>query len=262
MDVAAVEQAGLDPVMRGACLDEAERRGNAFVHHVAKLTGGLDLALARRGDAFDREQFAPDLGPGETGHRADLRLLLAHAVLELADTREVAEIVGRDRHAFDFLLEDLAQALTRQPRQFTFERADTRFARVVADQIAQTVLGELKFALFQPMLCNLLGQQVPLCDLDLFVLGIAFEPDDLHPVQQRLRKVETVRGGHEHDVAQIEIEFEVMILELVVLFGIEHLEQSGSRVAAEILAELVDLVEQEQRVDLARFLEVRHDLAR
>ena len=53
-----------------------------------------------------------------------------------------------------------------------------------------------------------------------------------------------------------------MILELVVLFGIEHLEQSGSRVAAEILTELVDFVKQEQRVDLARLLEVRHDLAR
>jgi len=34
----------------------------------------------------------------------------------------------------------------------------------------------------------------------------------------------------------------------MILLGIEHLEQRRSGIAAEVLAELVDLVEQEQRV--------------
>src|SRR3546814_14332506 len=53
-----------------------------------------------------------------------------------------------------------------------------------------------------------------------------------------------------------------MILELAILFGVENLEQRRRRIAAEILAELVDLVEQEQRVHRAGLFEVRHDLAR
>src|SRR3546814_16460814 len=53
-----------------------------------------------------------------------------------------------------------------------------------------------------------------------------------------------------------------MVLELAILFGVENLEQRRGRIASEILAELVDLVEQEQRVHRAGLFEVRHDLAR
>src|SRR3546814_9054569 len=56
------------------------------------------------------------------------------------------------------------------------------------------------------MRLDLLGDQVTLGDFDLLVLGIAFEPDDLHPVEQRLRQVEAVGRGHEHHVRQVEIE--------------------------------------------------------
>ncbi len=62
------------------------------------------------------------------------------------------------------------------------------------------------------------------------------------------RNVERVRGGHEHHVGQVEIDLQVMIVELVVLLGVEHLKQRRSRIATEIHAHLVDLVEQEQRV--------------
>jgi hypothetical protein len=39
-----------------------------------------------------------------------------------------------------------------------------------------------------------------------------------------------------------------VIAEGVVLFGVEHLEQRRGRIAAEVGAELVDLVEQEHRI--------------
>jgi hypothetical protein len=53
-----------------------------------------------------------------------------------------------------------------------------------------------------------------------------------------------------------------MILELVVLLRIQHLEERGRRIAAEVLTELVDLVEQEERVGSSGLLDVRDDLAR
>src|SRR3546814_20511160 len=99
-------------------------------------------------------------------------------------------------------------------------------------------------------------------DLDLLVLGIAFEPDDLHAVEQRLRQVERVRGGDEHDVAEVDVDLQIMVLELAILFGVENLEQRRGRIASEILAELVDLVEREKRVNRAGLFEVSHHLAR
>ena len=113
-----------------------------------------------------------------------------------------------------------------------------------------------------PVRLDLLLDQMALGDLDLLVLGIAFEPDDLHAVEQRLRQVERIGGGDEHHVRKIVVDLQIMVLELVVLLRVKDLEQSRGGVAAEILAELVDLVEQEQRVGCAGLLQVRHDLAR
>ena len=61
---------------------------------------------------------------------------------------------------------------------------------------------------------------------------------------------------------QVVVELQIMVLEAAVLLGVEHLEQRRRRIAAEILAELVDLVEQEQRIAGPRLLQVRDDLAR
>ena len=65
---------------------------------------------------------------------------------------------------------------------------------------------------------------------------------------KRRRNVERIRRGDEHHVGEIVVDLEIVIVEGVVLLGIEHLEQSRGRIAAEIGAHLVDLVEQEQRV--------------
>ena len=94
----------------------------------------------------------------------------------------------------------------------------------------------------------LLGQQVAQRDVDLLVLGVAGEPDHLHPVEQRRRDVHRVRRRDEHRVRQVEVDLDVVVAEGVVLLGVEHLEQRRRRIAAEVHAELVDLVEQEQRI--------------
>ena len=52
-----------------------------------------------------------------------------------------------------------------------------------------------------------------------------------------------------------------MILEPAVLLRVEDFEERRSRIPAEVLSELVDLVEQEERVRRARLLQVRDDLA-
>ncbi|MCY1535577.1 hypothetical protein D9M68_709890 [compost metagenome] len=53
-----------------------------------------------------------------------------------------------------------------------------------------------------------------------------------------------------------------MVAEGVVLLGVEHLEQRARRVAAEVGAQLVDFVEQEQRVARADLAQALQHLAR
>ena len=65
---------------------------------------------------------------------------------------------------------------------------------------------------------------------------------------KRRRNVERIRRGDEHHVGEIVVDLEIVIVERVVLLRVEHLEQSRRRIAAEIGAHLVDLVQQEQRV--------------
>ena len=61
---------------------------------------------------------------------------------------------------------------------------------------------------------------------------------------------------------EVERQFQVVVAEGVVLLRIEHLEQRRRRVAAEVHAQLVDLVEHEDRVAAARLLHPLDDAAR
>ena len=60
--------------------------------------------------------------------------------------------------------------------------------------------------------------------------------------------VEHVGGGDEQHAGQVEVDLEVVVPERVVLGRVEHLEQGRRGVAPPVAADLVDLVEQEDRV--------------
>ena len=71
-----------------------------------------------------------------------------------------------------------------------------------------------------------------------------------------------VRGGDEQHLREVERHLEVVIAERRVLLGVEHLEQRRRRIAAEVGADLVDLVEHEHRVARARAAQALDDAAR
>ncbi len=74
-------------------------------------------------------------------------------------------------------------------------------------------------------------------------------------------RVEQVGGGDEEHLGEVERHLQVVVLEGVVLLRVEHLEQRRARVAAEVHADLVDLVEHEDRVVRAAGLDVLDDPA-
>ena len=121
-------------------------------------------------------------------------------------------------------------------------------------------LTENSFGL-QRVVADRLGQQMPLGDFHLLVLGVAGDTDDLHAVHQGRRDVQRIGRGHEHDARQVVLDLEIVVHEGRVLLRVEHLEQRRRRIAAEIHAHLVDLVEQEERIGFLGLLHRLDDLA-
>ena len=169
---------------------------------------------------------------------------------------------GIHRHGLDLPFQDLGHGLAGQLGDLAFQRPHPRLARVIADHMGQRLVRHLELALAQPVCRDLLGQQVLARDLALFVLGVTRQRNDLHPVQQRSRHVIAVGRGHEHHVRQVVFHLEIVVHEGRVLFGIQHLEHRAGRVAAEVLAHLVDLVQQDQWVGGLGLFQRLDDLAR
>ncbi len=97
---------------------------------------------------------------------------------------------------------------------------------------------------------QLLRDEKPSRDGVLLVIEVARQANDLHPIAQRVGDVrQRVGGRHEEHRRQVVIDLEVVIVERAVLLGIEHFEQRSGGIAAPVLAELVDLVQQQHRVD-------------
>src|SRR5712692_6369484 len=66
--------------------------------------------------------------------------------------------------------------------------------------------------------------------------------------------MQDIPSRDEEDFGKIVFDVEIMILEHMVLFRIEHFEQSRARIAAKIRAQLVDFVEQQHRIYRSGFL--------
>ena len=110
------------------------------------------------------------------------------------------------------------------------------------------------------MVLDLLAQKMLLRDLALFILGVASQRNDLHPVQKRARHVVGVRRCQEHHVRQVVLDLKIVIHERAVLLWVENLKHRRRWIAPEILTHLVDLIEQDQRVRRFGLLQCLDDL--
>ncbi len=264
VDVALLEHLILDAQASRSRTHHRARRLDRLLHHVAQRTRAGDVALARHERGFDGQQVAAHFRPGEAGHLAHLVFLAGQTEVEATHAQELVQVVRIDLHrrAGFLLQQQLLDHLAADLRDLALQRPHAGFTGVVADDVAQRAFRHLDLATLQTVVLGLLGQQVALGDVDLFVLGVARQPDHFHPVEQRRRDVQRVRRCHEHHVRQVEVHLDVVVLERVVLLRVQHFEQRRRRIAAEIRTHLVDLVEQEQRVTHADLGQALQNLAR
>ncbi len=91
---------------------------------------------------------------------------------------------------------------------------------------------------------HLLADEVLSGDVLLFILGIAGDLDDFHPVHQCPGNLLGIvgRGDKEH-LGEILGQLHVVVRKVAVLLRIQYLQQSGGRISPVVAAGLVDLIQ-------------------
>ncbi len=250
---------------------EGQRDVRGLLHHIAQLAGELEagragLRVGERG--FHVQHVATRAGDREAGDharygRAPLGRVLRRlrGVVRAPDQR--AQFVHAHRERQVALAQfALGRDLPQQPPDGPLQVPYARLAGVLAGQLVQRLVRERDLAGLQSGPLQLARQQVVPGDDDLLVLGVAVQPDQLHAVEQRLRDgLQDVGGGQEDHVAQVQLDLQVVVPEGVVLGRVEDFEEGGGRVAPEVRADLVDLVEQDDRVHRTGLLDGADDAA-
>ena len=78
----------------------------------------------------------------------------------------------------------------------------------------------------EPVAVQLATKQVIPPDSELLLFRVAIQPDDFHPVEQRPRDgVGDVGRRDEQDFREVEVDFEVVVAERMVLRRVENFEQ-------------------------------------
>ncbi len=239
-----------DAQLTGVRPDVGEGDLRGLLHHVAELAGhGQPALVAGQQGRLDVEHVAAHPGHGQAGGDAGNSRTLRGLRGEPGTPDQVLQVGGLDRGG-QLTQRGFAERFCEQ----ALHRPYARLSGVIGGDLAQGVLGDRHLSLGQGGLLQLPRHEEVPGDGDLVVLGVAVDADQLHPVEQRLRnRLQGVRRGDEEHVGQVQVEVQVVVAERVVLRRVQHLQQRRGRVAPVVAADLVDLVEQDDRVHRARF---------
>ena len=264
VDVGAAERLGLDPVLRGVGLDPREREVDALAHHVAEAARDVHLPRPRHRQRLDEHHRASARGPREPRRDADRGVSGLRLVLVRRQVEEALDRVRGDEDPIDLPRRDPKRHLAAHAAEQTLQVSDAGLARVPVDHGAEARVVEGDQVVLQAVLPQHLRHQVRPRDVELLLARVARERDDLHSVAERPGDVvEDVSRRDEEHLRQVEREVEVVVDELRVLLGVEHLEHRGGRVpAGRIAPHLVDLVDHQHGVARRRALHALEDLPR
>ena len=265
VDVGRVPEIRGDPELARVRADPGQRSLGRLLHHVAELSGEREVMGPLHARGLDEEQIAAGRRPREPGHHAGHpRPLLQLLVLEARDAKIRRHGIRCDRRRRGIALGPAAGDLPADAADLTLEISHAGLPGVAPGEETHGLGCERHVgAVGQPVLAGLARRQVLERDAYLLLLRVTGQVDHFHPVPQgRRHRVDDVGGRDEQDSRQVEGDVEIVIPERRVLLRVEDLEERGRGIAAEIGAELVDLVQHEDRILGARPPQSLRDLAR
>src|SRR5438034_1018145 len=228
---------------------ETERGLNRFLHHFADVPRKQDISSARITCRFDVQYFAASRRVSQTGNDSrftGLELCFAHIFRR---TEHLRHQFRRDRCILDFSTRNLRRNTPADSCDLALQFAHAGFVCVIVNDLSKRVL--LEFALFrlESVFIQLPLYEISLGNFDFLALGVTGYGNYFNPIPQRFgHALDVVRSADEDYLRQIKRHVEVTIDKRVVLPRIEHFEQRAGRVPAKIRADLVDLIEHENRV--------------
>ena len=239
-----------------------------LLHHVSEITRQRELAaLSSRQRSLYEEDFSSDACPGKSRDHSGIVVALVDIPIERLLPEQSLELVGSYAMVLQLSVESLlVRHLPQSLVYLLLELSDATLTGVVLYDLLQSLLRERYFRCdaVEPVVCQFLRYEVMPCDLHLLLRDISAELNYLHSVEQRSwYGVQVVCRGNEHNVREVIVEVEVVVVEGIVLLRVEHLEQCRRRVSVDgCLRYLVDFVEDEHRIAGARLLYALYDTSR
>ena len=240
VDVPLVKHVGRQAEPIGVGLQMLQGDDGRLFHDVAEVAGQRQLARARRQRRLDEQDVASTRRPSEPGD--DPRHLVAFVpVFGSGDSEDVVQVFCTDLDVVGLFEGDLFGAVTHNFGESLVQPAYATLVGVLFHHRLDGCHRHFQVRFREARFVEVLGEEVALADLDFLFHGVAADVDDFHAVAQRgLNGAQVVARGEEHDLAQVVIEVEVVVVEGVVLLGVEDFEQGRGGVSVVVAAELVE----------------------
>ena len=249
MQIQGLVELRVEPVLVGVRPGKSQAGFGRFLHDLTQLPGQCEFTFTGYSNRFHKEDISAVLGPGQTHGYPHLVLIPLFLLSELGNSHVFRDALSGYRKIVFLARGQSVGQFAADSRQTPFQVSETRLPGVFGDNPLNCLILEENTGIFQAIFLNLFGDEVAPGDLHLFVFGVPRQPQDLHPVlERRWNGGEHIGGTDKHDVGEIERYPEIVVHEVRVLLGIEHLHQGGGRIAPIIGPDLVYLVKHEYRV--------------
>ena len=166
------------------------------------------------------------------------------------------EVALGHMNRFLLCLQDLSGCFPADVPDLTLQLPDSGFLCIVAGHLPQRVPAYGQLIRRKAVPLQLLWYQMLDGNMHLLILRIAADFNDFHPVQKRTRDgLKRVSRGDKKHFGKIHRHFQIMIPELAVLLTVQHFQKRGEGVSFIIIAHLVNLIQQHQRILNTRMLQ-------
>ena len=197
-----------------------------FLHHIAQVTGELEIAFSGHDIDFDLQNFAAHAGPGKAGNDTNLGLAVHLGYGSFCPAEELFQIPYRNGYLLKAVLLNLQRGFAADGAELAFQLTDAGFPGIARDNLFNGFVGNDQFLFLDAVGKHLLRNQVLLRNVNLLVFRIAADLDNLHPVQQGLGNGGSVIGrSDEQHLGKIDGDFDIMVGEPDVLLRIQHFQK-------------------------------------
>ncbi len=243
--------------------DIADPGPGGFLHHVSQLSGQHQLALPRHDVHLDLERISAHTRPCQPPDDPYLVRIICHLIGILLFPKILLDILLRNGDFFPVLCQDFLCGLPAHISDLPLQLPDPGLLRIILRHFPDSLPAECQHVRGEPVLLQLLRNQMLRRNVKLFILRIAAHLHYLHTVQKGPRNgLQRIGRSHEEHLRQIQRHLQVMIPESAVLLAVQHLQQCREGVSLIVCTDLVNFIQKKQRIFHSRHADAVGDPSR